>query len=77
MLEFITRNNNMMNMSKKKHASNVVEAMLRFGDASQREKIVQEMLDVSVLFVTPGDCTQYICSSSTFVAQCFYFYLPS
>lgn len=48
MLQFITRNNNMMNMSKKKHASNVVEAMLRFGDASQREKIVQEMLDVSV-----------------------------
>eukprot|EP00970_Alexandrium_tamarense_P003613 scaffold569_cov220-Alexandrium_tamarense.AAC.4 len=47
MLEFITRNNNMMNMSKKKHASNVVEAMLRFGDASQREKIVQEMLDCS------------------------------
>ena len=35
--------------SKQKHASNVVEAMLRLGNIDQRRQIVQEMLNVRIL----------------------------
>jgi pumilio RNA-binding family len=54
--QYITVNNNVMNLSKKKQASNVVETMLRHGDADQRKKIVQRMLDVSALFLRIGVC---------------------
>eukprot|EP01082_Thalassiosira_pseudonana_P015105 g13592.t1.3.5e17418b g13592 g13592.t1 contig82:79516-81229(+) len=47
--QYITVNNNVMNLSKKKQASNVVETMLRHGDADQRKKIVQRMLDCSFM----------------------------
>ena len=40
----ITANNRVIRFSKQKEASNVVEAMLRLGHASQRERIVQEIL---------------------------------
>eukprot|EP00579_Thalassiosira_antarctica_P009940 CAMPEP_0201920654 /NCGR_PEP_ID=MMETSP0903-20130614/9214_1 /ASSEMBLY_ACC=CAM_ASM_000552 /TAXON_ID=420261 /ORGANISM="Thalassiosira antarctica, Strain CCMP982" /LENGTH=525 /DNA_ID=CAMNT_0048457451 /DNA_START=98 /DNA_END=1671 /DNA_ORIENTATION=+ len=43
--ESITVNNSVIKFSKQKQASNVVEAMLRLGDANQRQKIVQQMLD--------------------------------
>ena len=45
--ESITANSNMLKLSKRKQASNVVEAMLKHGDAVQRHRIVQEMLNVS------------------------------
>ena len=45
----ITANNSVIKFSKQKQASNVVEAMLRLGDANQRQKIVQQILDVSYL----------------------------
>mmetsp|Transcript_34568 Transcript_34568/g.60797 ORF Transcript_34568/g.60797 Transcript_34568/m.60797 type:complete len:316 (-) Transcript_34568:1007-1954(-) len=41
----ITVNNSVVKFSTQKQASNVVEAMLRLGDANQRQKIVQQMLD--------------------------------
>ncbi|KAL3772927.1 LOW QUALITY PROTEIN: hypothetical protein ACHAW5_005911 [Stephanodiscus triporus] len=40
----ITFNNSVVIFSKQKQASNVVEAMLRLGDAHHRQEIVQEML---------------------------------
>lgn len=40
----ITANNRVVKFSKQKEASNVVEVMLRLGNASQRERIVQEIL---------------------------------
>ncbi len=45
--KLITSNNSVIIFSKQKQASNVVEAMLRLGDANQRQQIVQEMLNVS------------------------------
>lgn len=43
----IMSNHNLITFSKQKQASNVVEAMLRLGDANQRHQIVQEMMNVS------------------------------
>ena len=43
-----------VDLSKQKHASNVVEKMLTFGDKSQREAIIDEILDVSIF---PTVCT--------------------
>lgn len=43
----ITFNNSVVIFSKQKQASNVVEAVLRLGDAHHRQQIVQEMLSVS------------------------------
>ncbi len=48
--KLITSNNSVIIFSKQKQASNVVEAMLRLGDANQRQQIVQEILNVSFLF---------------------------
>ena len=45
----ITANNSVIKFSKQKHASNVVEAMLRLGNIDQRHQIVQEMLNVRIL----------------------------
>ena len=50
-------NNNFIMFSKQKQASNVVEAMLRLGDADQRHEIVQAMMNVSLhtkVFSTRG-----------------------
>lgn len=44
----IISNNNFIVFSKQKQASNVVEAMLRLGNANQRHEIVQAMMNVSV-----------------------------
>ena len=43
----IMSNHNLITFSKQKQASNVVEAMLRLGDANQRHQIVHEMMNVS------------------------------
>jgi pumilio RNA-binding family len=44
----IVTNNNFIMLSRQKQASNVVEAMLRLGDANQRLEIVQAMMNVSL-----------------------------
>jgi pumilio RNA-binding family len=49
--KLITSNNSVIVFSKQKQASNVVEAMLRLGDANQRQQIVHDMLNVSCFFV--------------------------
>ena len=43
----ITGANNIFRLSKRKQASNVVEMMIKHGNAPQRLQIIQEMLDVS------------------------------
>ena len=48
--KLITSYNSVIMFSKQKQASNVVEAVLRLGDANQRQQIVQEMLNVSFFF---------------------------
>lgn len=51
-----TMSGNVLKFSKNKQASNVVEAMLQHGDVAQRKKILQEMLNVSVvslIFLSP------------------------
>lgn len=44
---YITSNKSVIKFSKQKQASNVVEAMLRQGDANQRQQIVREIMNVS------------------------------
>ena len=49
--ETITKNNNILKLSKQKHSSNVVEMMLTYGDVEQRHQIIDGILNVSLLLV--------------------------
>lgn len=42
---------NIIELSKQKHSSNVVEMMLTYGSSVQRQHIIDEILDVSKIFV--------------------------
>lgn len=48
--ETVSGGDNVVRLSMRKQASNVVEMMIKHGNECQRQKLVQEMLNVSVLY---------------------------